>query len=69
MLPLFFKALIDKKVNDHSKKYNDKLYNQYSDEKTELKLLLGSIKSLNNIPIEILSKFYAKLYTANSIFS
>ena len=68
MLPLFFKALIDEKINDYTKKYNDKLYNQYSDEKNELKLLLGSIKSLYNIPIEILSKYYAKLYTANSTF-
>jgi len=68
MLPLFFKVLIDKKENDYTKKYNDKLYNQYSEEKNELKLLLGSIKSLDNIPIEILSKFYAKLYTANSTF-
>ena len=68
MLPLFFKALMDEKINDYTKKYNDKLYNQYSDEKNELKLLLGSIKSLYNIPIEILSKYYAKLYTANSTF-
>ena len=68
MLPLFFKVLIDKNVNDYTKKYNDKLYYLYSDEKSELKLLLGSIKSLNNIPIEILSKYYARLYTANSKF-
>jgi surface protein len=68
MLPLFFKALIDKKVNDYTKIYNDELYYHYSDEKNELKLLLSSIKSLYNIPIEILSKYYAKLYTANSTF-
>jgi len=35
---------------------------------TELKELLYSIKSIKNIPNELLSKFYARLYTAESDF-
>ena len=68
LLPLFFKVLIDKTSNDKTKKYNNMLYNKYSDENDELKILLGAIKSMQDIPAEILSKFYARLYTADSSF-
>ena len=40
----------------------------YSKEKKELKELLGSIISMSNIPIEILSRYYSRLYTADSSF-
>ena len=67
-LPLFFKALIDNTSNQDLQKYTYLLYETYSKEKEKIKKLLGSIVSLPTIPIEILSKYYAKLYTADSNF-
>ena len=68
ILPLFFKALIDSVSNDNMKEYTNKLYDAYSEKSEEIKKLLGSIKSMSNIPIEILSKIYARLYTSDSDF-
>ena len=67
-LPLFFKALIDNTSNQDLQKYTYLLYETYSKEKEKIKKLLGSIVSLPTIPIEILSKYYAKLYTTDSNF-
>ena len=64
MLPLFFKTLIDNTSKDNMEKYTNTLYNIYSKNNNEIKEFLGSIKSIPNIPIEILSKYYARLYTA-----
>ena len=49
-------------------KYTTELYNEYSNYSDKVKKLLGSIISIPNIPIEILSKYYARLFTANSNF-
>ena len=68
ILPLFFKTLIDSVSNDNMKEYTNKLYDAYSEKSEEIKKLLGSIKSMSNIPIEILSKIYARLYTSDSDF-
>ena len=67
-LPMFFKTLIDIQSINNMEKYTNKLYEKYCNEKEELKELLGSIKEIYNIPIEILCKYYAKLYTADSNF-
>ena len=67
-LPLFFKSLIDKVSIDNMEEYTNQLYNTYSKDNDELKLLLGSIKSMKDIPIELLSKYYARLYTIESNF-
>ena len=68
VLPLFFKALIDNASNENIQKYNQLLYNSYSKSSERVKELLGPIQSIPNIPIEILSKYYARLYTAESDF-
>ena len=68
LLPMFFKVLLDNVPNENIESYTNILYNTYAEDKDILKILLGSIKSIPNIPIEILSKFYARLYTANSKF-
>ena len=67
-LPLFYKTLIDTISKENMEKYTDLLYNQYSKSNNDLKELLYAIKSIPNIPIELLSKFYARLYTAESDF-
>ena len=66
-LPIFFKCLIDNVSNDKMEEYTNSLYNTYSRDNNEIKILLDSIKS-TNIPIEILSKYYARLYTIQSKF-
>ena len=68
MWPMFFKVLIEKTSHETINNYNKLLYERYSEENKDLKSLLGSIKSLPKIPIEILSKYYARLYTAESSF-
>ena len=68
VLPIFFKTLIDKESKENMEKFTNDIYNTYSEKNERIKDLLGIIKSMRNIPVEILSKFYAKLYTAQSDF-
>ena len=63
ILPLLFKPLIDNVSNDNIEKYTNFLYETYSEEYDEIKDLLEQIKPIKNIPIEILSKYYARLFT------
>ena len=67
LLPLFFKTLIDNISNNNMERYTSSLYDEYS-KNEKVKKLLGSIRSLSDIPIEILSKYYARLYIAESDF-
>ena len=68
MLPLLFKSLIEDTSIDNMKEYTNSIYNTYSEKYYKLKILLNSIKSMEKVPIEILSKFYARLYTLESSF-
>ena len=67
MLPLFFKVLIEMDSDNNIEKFNNYLYQTYS-KYDVLKNLLKAIDSIPNIPIELLSKFYARLYTTPSTF-
>ena len=67
LLPLFFKVLISGIDNYNLKVYTNLLYNSYSKEK-KIEVLLNPIRSMTNIPIEILSKYYSRLYTIDSNF-
>ena len=67
MLPLLFKSLIEIISHEDLEKYTKKLYIEYSKIKI-IKKLLGQIVSISNIPREILSRYYARLYTSPSIF-
>ena len=66
-MPLFFKALIDNALNENMEDYTLSLFNKYKDN-LEIKLLLSRIINIPKIPIELLSKYYAKLYTIESRF-
>ena len=68
LLPLFFKTLIEKCSNEDMKNYTSDLYTEYSVNSDNVKNLLGSIMNMSNIPVEILSKYYARLYTIESDF-
>ena len=64
VLPLFFKSLIELSKKDVAD-FNYTIYNEYSSDE-QVKNLLDSIKSFSDLPIEILCKYYAKLYTSNT---
>jgi len=68
LLPILYKCLIDSVEIDKIDKYNDFLYNKYTKNNDDLKKLLLQIKSIINIPIEFLSKYYVRAYTADSDF-
>jgi len=67
-LPIFFKSLIDNVSIDKMNEYSNSLYKTYSKNNKDLKILLDSIKSMINVPIQLLSKYYARLYTIESEF-
>ena len=67
LLPLFYKTLVEKTSNKKMDDYTKFLCDKYSKE-NKLNELLSSIKSLEDIPIEILSKYYARAYTIASEF-
>ena len=66
IFPLFFKILIENASNKDIQKYNNYLYKKFSKGNNLVKDLIGSIKSIPNIPIELLSKYYARLYSNSS---
>jgi len=66
ILPLTFKALIDKMSNENMEEYTKFLYNIYSKESKKIKNLLEQIVVMKFVPIEILAKYYARLYTYES---
>ena len=65
---MFFKTLLSDIDNENLNMYTNSLYNTYSKENHNIKFLLESIISIRNIPLEILSKYYARLYTIESNF-
>ena len=68
VLPMFFKALIELTSNDNMKKFNNFLYVNYSAKNVQIKNLLRLIISMQYIPIELLSKYYVRLYSLDSNF-
>ena len=67
VLPLYYKSLIEISENDNIEAYTEYLYKKYSSNE-EIKNLLSSIISIPDIPIELLSKYYARVYTIESDF-
>ena len=67
VLPLFYKTLIDLTPKDNVEKYTEYLYNKYSTNE-EINNLLKSILNIPDIPLELLSKYYTRLYTIESQF-
>ena len=66
-LPTFFKSLIKIDENDNFEKLNQYLYNKYSNN-NDVKNLLSQIEGIPSIPLELLCKYYARLYTIESDF-
>ena len=67
VLPLLYRSMMEKISTDNIEKFTEYLYNKYSSNK-EINKLLNSIKYIPDIPLELLSKYYARLYTIDSPF-
>ena len=67
-LPLFYKSLIELTPNDKIEQFTQKLYNKYCKNNKELESLLSPIINMKDIPIELLSKYYTRIYTTESNF-
>ena len=67
LLPLFYKALIEIPSDENIENYTKFLYTAFSSEK-EVHDLIGQIRDIMSIPKELLSKYYARLYTIESDF-
>ena len=66
LLPILYKSLIDSPQYDEIEKFNEIIYKNNLKENKNIIYLLKSIDSRPNIPIELLSKYYARMYTAES---
>ena len=67
MLPRFFRTLIKINKDDNFDELNQYYYDKYS-KLSEIKELLSQIEGIPSIPLEILCKYYARLYTLESEF-
>ena len=68
LLPIFYKSLIKITPEDKADLFTKKLNEKYSSKCKELKNLLDPIMSLKNIPPQLLSKYYSRIYTSESGF-
>jgi len=48
---------------DNIEQFIESLYNKYYDKSNNLHTMLNSLKFSSDIPYEILSKYYARIYT------
>ena len=62
VLPLLYKMLIKITPNDNIKKLTEELNNIYGQKCKEMQILFNSIKNIDNIPLELLSKYYSKIF-------
>ena len=67
-LPLLYQSLIDITEVSDIENYNELLCSKYYDNNNNIKYLFSEIKSVSNIPIELLCKYYARIYTVESNF-
>ena len=65
-LPVFFKSLIEITKIDNIHLFTDYIYNNYSNKCKRLKKLLSFIRNMTDIPIELISKYYARIYSFES---
>ena len=70
ILPVYYKILIDKASNNRKalENYTESLFEKYSKDNKKIKELSDNIKSMHNIPIEILCKYFLRLYSIESEF-
>ena len=67
VLPLLYKSLIENASKENMEEYTKYIYNKYGTNE-DIDKLLNSIKYIKDIPIQLLSKYYTRLYTIESQF-
>jgi len=65
--PLLYKSLMDTTNIDNLETFTNTIYEKHKDNNIEIADLLKTMKNIDNIPVELLSKYYARLYTAESV--
>ena len=63
LFPLLYRAYIEVKNREEINKFTKIIFEKYHKKSKAFQQLLGPIKNISNIPIELLSKYYARLYT------
>ena len=62
LLPLLYKTLVEVTPNDKIEEFTQYLNDKYSNKSLEIKILLNSINNMKDIPLELLSKYYSRIY-------
>ena len=65
--PLLYKSLMDTTNIDNLEAFTNTIYEKHKDNNIEIADLLKTMKNIDNVPVELLSKYYARLYTAESV--
>ena len=60
---MLYKKLMEITPNDKIEQFTASLCNKYYNKSKELDILLNTLKSVSNTPIELLSKYYTRIYT------
>jgi V8-like Glu-specific endopeptidase len=68
LLPINIKLSMESISTEEMENYTTFLYNIYSKDNYYIKQFLGQIESMQNIQLEILSKYYARFSTSNCYF-
>ena len=63
LLPLFYKTCIDITPNDKIETFSQYLYNKYGNKSEQIKALLDCFINMKDIPLELISKYYSRMYT------
>ena len=63
LLPILYTILIKTTPKDEIESYIEMIYNKYSQASQEVKKLKESIKFMPTIPIELLSKYFIRIYS------
>ena len=63
-LPLFYQSLINITQCSKNVEFTEYIYNNYSKYCKKIRDLLNFIRNITDIPMELLSKYYARIYTA-----
>ena len=66
--PMFYQSLIEVKPSDQFEDFTKQLYIKYSKNNKELEQLLEPIINMPKIPLELLSKYYSRIYTTETNF-
>ena len=63
LLPILYKTLIEVPPNDKIELFTQHLIDKYSNRSLNISILLNSINNMKDIPLELLSKYYSRIYT------